>query len=54
MARQIDMEVSIDTTKSELKLDKLQNELRTLKKEANGLKSQRNRSWHLFQKQRVG
>lgn len=34
MARQIEMEVSIDTTKSEIKLQKLQNELKQLRKEA--------------------
>ena len=34
MARQIDMEISIDTTKSEIKMQKLQDELRRLKKEA--------------------
>lgn len=34
MARQIDMEISIDTTKSEIKMQKLQDELRKLKKEA--------------------
>ena len=28
MARQIDMEISIDTTKSEIKMQKLQDELR--------------------------
>lgn len=33
MARKIDMEVSIDTTKSEIKLLKLQDELKNLKKE---------------------
>ena len=32
MARQIDMEISIDTTKSEIKLLKLQDELKNLKK----------------------
>lgn len=32
MARQIDMEISIDTTKSEIKMQKLQDELRRLKK----------------------
>ena len=34
MARKIDMEISIDTTKSEIKMQRLQDELRKLKKEA--------------------
>ena len=37
MARQIDMEISIDTTKSEIKMQKLQDELRRLKKEAKSI-----------------
>lgn len=37
MAREINMEVSIDTTKSELKLLKLQDELKSLKKEARNI-----------------
>lgn len=37
MARQIDMEISIDTTKSEIKLLKLQDELKNLKKEAKSI-----------------
>ena len=37
MARKIEMEVSIDTTKSEIKLLKLQDELKNLKKEAKSI-----------------
>lgn len=37
MARQINMEISIDTTKSEIKLLKLQDELKNLKKEAKSI-----------------
>lgn len=37
MAREINMEVSIDTTKSEIKLLKLQDELKNLKKEAKSI-----------------
>lgn len=37
MAREIDMKVSIDTTKSEIKLLKLQDELKNLKKEAKSI-----------------
>ena len=37
MARKIDMEISIDTTKSEIKLLKLQDELKNLKKEAKSI-----------------